>query len=182
LEPVWRPLDPAAPFADADAANVEGFLGSIHSARPASQPAVVASQARRHAEARLALVPTAPTRGLHQPIARPMISGGLSPRNASTNSAAPPRAPPPPGPTAGIRPAPVATAAPAAAKPPAGSLAPGSRRPDALDWLALAGVVAALAIIFFDWPGSPQTDSPPPAPRTSGMMRNGLLQHRRKQR
>jgi hypothetical protein len=61
-------------------------------------------------------------------------------------------------------------------------LAPGSRRPDALDWLALAGVVAALAIIFFDWPGSPQTDSPPPAPRTSGMMRNGLLQHRRKQR
>jgi hypothetical protein len=208
LEPVWRPLDPAAPFADADAANVEGFLGSIHSARPASQPAVVASQARRHAEARLALVPTAPTRGLHQPIARPMISGGLSPRNASTSSAAPPRAPPPPGPTAGIRPAPVATAAPAAAKPPAGvpaapaaakppagvpaapaaakppagSLAPGSRRPDALDWLALAGVVAALAIIFFDWPGSPQTDSPPPAPRTSGMIRNGLLQHRRKQR
>jgi hypothetical protein len=264
LEPVWRPLDPAAPFTDADAANVEGFLGSIHSARPASQPAGVASQARRHAEARLALVPTAPTRGLHQPIARPMISGGLSPRNASTSSTAlrdvvpwapidlralmtgavvlpesgpwpalppedpldevrritgrttsrapapssrapspsaptrappiapppaappaataPPRSPPPPGPTAGIRPAPVATTAPAAAKPPAGGLAPGSRRPDALDWLALAGVVAALAIILFDWPGSPQPDSPPPAPRTSGMMRHGPPQHRRKQR
>jgi hypothetical protein len=89
LEPVWRPLDPAAPFADADAANVEGFLGTIQSARPASQPAAVPSQARRHAEARLALVPTEPARGPHQPIARPMISGGLPPRNRSTISTTP---------------------------------------------------------------------------------------------
>ena len=89
LEPVWRPLDPAAPFADADAAVVEGFLGAIRSPRPAAQPAVGPSQARRHAEARLALVPTEPARGPHQPIARPMISGGLPPRNRSTISTTP---------------------------------------------------------------------------------------------
>jgi len=61
-------------------------------------------------------------------------------------------------------------------------LAPGWRGPDALDWLALAGVVAALTIIFVDWPGGRPTDSPPRASRGIGMMPGGLLQHRREQR
>jgi hypothetical protein len=251
LEPVWRPLDPAAPFADADAANVEGFLGTIQSARPASQPAAVPSQARRHAEARLALVPTAPTRGLHQPIARPMISGGLPPRNASTNSTAPgdvvpwapldlralltgavvlpetgpwpalppedpldevrritgwtssrapaasprppppsatppaatpPRSPPLPNPAAGVRPAPASITAPTAPKEPVGGLVTDSTSPDALRWLALACLVAALAVTLFAWPGSPQTDSPPPASCDLGMMRQKPHQHRREPR
>ena len=260
LEPVWRPLDPAAPFANADAASVEGFLGAIQSARPTAQTATGPSQARSHAESRLALVPTAPTRGLHQPIARPVARVGLPPRNSPTQSTAlwelvpwvpidlrdlmagavvlpesgpwpalapedpldrvrrmtgrttrrapapssrapsppaptgatppatlpaataHPRPPPPPGPTECIRPGPVLTAATSAAKPPAGSLASGSRGPDALDWLALAGVVAALTIILVDWPGGRQTDSPPRASRGIGMMHRGLLQHRREQR
>lgn len=262
LEPVWRPLDPAAPFAEADAAELSGFLNSLHRGRSAAQPDARVREARSHAEARLALVPTAPPRGLQQPIARPVIRGELPPRNSPTTApalrdggpwapldlqalmtgavvlpgngpwpappnedpldkvrrmtgptttpapaaasrapspavstlatppaakatpaaTAPPRAPSPPGPTECIRSTPVSTAAPATAKPPAGGASPAWTGLDALDWLALAGVVAALAIVCFDWPGSPQTDSPPRASRTNGMMRPGPRPHRREQR
>ena len=85
---VWRPLDPAAPFAEADATEVQGFLDSVRDDRRAAPPAAEATQARSHAEARLALVPMPPNRGLPQPITRPVSRGGPSPRPASTEAAA----------------------------------------------------------------------------------------------
>lgn len=251
VEPVWRPSDPAAPFVDSDAARVEELLGAIRSPRPAAQPGGGPSLARRYAEARLALVPTAPARGLRQPIARTVIRGGLPPRNPATiptalgdvvpwapldlralaagvvvlpesgpwptpspedpldevrritgwtsgrapaaspraspppaapRAANPPCLPPLPNPTAGVRPAPASITAPTALKEPIGGSVSDSISPDVLRWLALACLVAALAVTFFAWPDSPQTDSPPPASRDLGMMRQGSPQHRRELR
>jgi hypothetical protein len=150
VEAIWQPLDPGTPFAESDAGDVLAFLGGIErrqpSARIAGEP-TPPSAGRRHAETRLALAPTAASRGTPQLIVRPVI-----------------RTPPPslPAPTpSSPRPPVKAESAPVAAPavpviralPPASpSPASGLTGSDRLRWLALASLTVALAIAIFGWP------------------------------
>jgi hypothetical protein len=81
MEAVWRPLDPTSPFGQTDAAEIQAFLDSLNDGRSPAPSAAGATQARSHAEARLAFVPTPPDRGLNQPIARPVIRRAPPPRH-----------------------------------------------------------------------------------------------------
>ena len=150
VEAMWQPLDPVTPFAEADAADLREFLSDIEqrqpSARIAGQPSPP-SAGHRHAETRLALAPTAASRGTPQPIVRPAIrtpvpplpaSKPPSPRQPVTAESAPVAAPSPP----------VIRAVPPASPTPAAGLT-GS---DRLRWLALASLTVALALAIFGWP------------------------------
>ena len=150
VEPMWQPLDPGTPFAEADQADVPWFVGGIErrqsSARIAGQPTPL-SAGRRHAETRLALAPRATPQGMPLPINRPGIRGPVLPRPAPTPL------PPPPAATAEsprvavplppvIRPVPPVSPSPA----------PGLTGADRLRLLALASLSVALAIAIFGWP------------------------------
>ena len=91
VEAIWQPLDPGVHFAEADEVDVREFLAAIErrqpSARVVVQPAPLAAD-RRHADTRLALVPTASGRGMPQPIVRPDIRMPLPLRQPAAGSAA----------------------------------------------------------------------------------------------
>jgi hypothetical protein len=152
VEPMWQPLPPGTPFAEADQADVPWFLGGIErrqsSARIAAQPTPL-SAGRRHAETRLALAPRATSQGMPLPIARPGIRGPVLPRPATT--------PLPPPPAATAESPRVAVPLPPVIRPvpPVSPLpAPGLTGSDRLRWLALASLSVALAIAIFGWPGA----------------------------
>ena len=89
--PVWQPLDPATPFAEADAAAVPGFLAGMERRQPSTRIAgqsVTGALDRRHAESRVALVPAAGARNLPQPIVSPEGRRRLSARQPATGSSA----------------------------------------------------------------------------------------------
>jgi hypothetical protein len=150
FEAIWQPLEPGTPFAEADAEDLRDFLSGIErrqpSARIAGQPTPL-SAGRLHAETRMALAPTAASRGTPQPIGRPVIRTPISPLPAPT--------PPPPWPPETEKSAPVAAPSPPVirAGPPASpSPATGLTGSDRLRLLALACLTAALAIAIFGWP------------------------------
>ena len=150
MEAMWQPLDPVTPFAEADAEDLREFLSDIEqrqqSARIAGQPSP-SSAGHRHAETRLALAPTAASRGTPQPIVRPAIRTPVPPLPAST--------PPSPRPPVTAESAPLAAPSPPVirAMPPASPTpAAGLTRSDRLRWLALASLTVALAIAIFGWP------------------------------
>jgi hypothetical protein len=161
VEAIWQPLDPGTPFAESDAGDVLAFLGGLErrqpSARIAGQPTPL-SAGRRHAETRLALAPTAASRGTPQPIVRPVI------RTPPPSLPAPTPSSPRPPVTAESAPvavpsAPVIRAVPAASPSPATGLTGADR----LRWLALASLTVALAIAIFGWPRAKPTATEPSA-------------------
>ena len=150
VEAIWQPLDPVTTFAEADAEDLREFLSDIEqrqpSARIAGRPSPP-SAGHRHAETRLALAPTAASRGTPQPIVRPAIRTPVPPLPAST--------PPSPRPPVTAESAPLAAPSPPVirAVPPASpSPATGLTGADRLRWLALASLTVALAIAIFGWP------------------------------
>jgi hypothetical protein len=159
FEAMWQPLEPGTPFAEADAEDIRDFLSGIErrqpSARIAGQPTPL-SAGRLHAETRMALAPTAASRGTPQPIVRPVIRTPISPLPAPT--------PPPPRPPETEKSAPVAAPSPPVIRPVPSSpvirpVPPASPSPatgltgsDRLRLLALACLTAALAITIFGWP------------------------------
>ncbi len=88
---IWQPLDPATPFAEADAAAVPGFLAGMERRQPstriAGQPATIAPD-RRHAESRVALAPAAGAKNLPQPIVSPEGRRRHATRQPATGSVA----------------------------------------------------------------------------------------------
>lgn len=91
IETIWQPLDPGVSFAEADDADVPGFLAGIEQRQPAAriagQPAPIAAD-RRHAESRVALAPMAAPKGMPQPIAGPAIRSPLPARQPLSGSPA----------------------------------------------------------------------------------------------
>jgi hypothetical protein len=150
VEAMWQPLDPVTPFAEADAEDLREFLSDIAqrqpSARIAGQPSPP-SAGHLHAETRLALAPTAASRGTPQPFVRPAIRTPVPPLPAPT--------PPSPRSTVIAKSAPVAVPSPPvirAVPPTSPSPATGLTGADRLRWLALASLTVALAIAIFGWP------------------------------
>jgi len=186
---VWQPLDPGAPFAEADAAAVPEFLIGMEqrqpSARIAGQPAP-ASAGRGRAETRLALAPTAASRGIPQPIVRPVIRAPLppvppvlplppvsartpsAPRETVTAQSAHGTVPSPPV----IRSVP----------PDAPLSASGLTGSDRLRWLALVLLTAALAIAIFDWARAMPVASEQSSASSGGMMRRTVHERHPDQR
>lgn len=98
-ETLWQPLDPGAAFTAADAVGVPEFLADIER-RPPSPPLAGRSAPRpadrRHADTRLALVPTTAAKGMPQPLVGPAVRSPLPPRQP------PLRQPPPASPAARV--------------------------------------------------------------------------------
>jgi hypothetical protein len=172
VEPIWQPLDPVTPFAEADAEDLREFLSDIEqrqpSARIAGQPSPP-SAGHRHAETRLALAPTAASRGTPQPTVRRVIRTPVPPRPAPT--------PPSPRPPVTAESAPVAVPSPPVirAVPPASpSPATVLTGADRLRWLALASLTVALAIAIFGWPRVKPVAMEPSASSRRVMMRSNV--------
>ena len=171
-EAMWQPLDPGTPFAEADAEDLREFLSDIAQRQPstriAGQPSPL-SAGRQRAEARLALAPTAASRGTPQPIVRPVIRAPLPPRPAPTT--------PSPRPTVTAESAPVAVPSPPvirAVPPTSPSPATGLTGADRLRWLALASLTVALAIAIFGWPRAKPAAMEPSAAGRRVMMRSNV--------
>ena len=151
FEATWQPLDPGTPFAETDAEDLRDFLSNIEqrqpSARIAGQPSRP-SAGHRHAETRVALAPTAASRGTPQPIVRPVTRTPIAPLPAPT---------PPPV----IR----------AVQPASPSPATGLTGSDRLRWMALACLTAALAIAIFGWPRAKPAATVQSAASSGVMMR-----------
>ncbi len=172
VEPMWQPLDPGTPFAEADAEDLREFLSDIAQRQPstriAGQP-TPPSAGHLHAETRLALAPTAASRGTPQPIVRPVIRTPVPPRPAPT--------PPSPRPTVTAESAPVAVPSPPVIRPvPPASPSPatGLTGADRLRWLALASLTVALAIAIFGWPRAKPVAMEPSASSRRVMMRSNV--------
>jgi len=91
VEPLWQPLDPGTPFAAADAVGVPEFLASIEQRQPSAGNAgrsAPRAPDRRHAETRIALVPTAAAKGMPLPIVGSAARSPLPPRQPPPRSAA----------------------------------------------------------------------------------------------
>jgi hypothetical protein len=148
---IWHPLDPVSPFAETDAEDVRDFLCNIEQRQPSARIAGQPSQpsaGHRHAETRIALAPTAASRGMPQPIVRPVIRIPIAPLPAPT-------------------PPPVIRAVPPASPSPATGLT-GS---DRLRWMTLACLTAALAIAIFGRPRAKPAATVQSAPSSRVMMR-----------
>ena len=171
-EAMWQPLDPGTPFAEADAEDLREFLSDIAQRQPSAridgQPTPL-SAGRRQAETRLALAPTAASRGTPQPTVRPAIRTPVPPRPAPT--------PPSPRPTVTAESAPVAVPSPPVIRPvPPASPSPatGLTGADRLRWLALASLTVALAIAIFGWPRAKPAAMEPSASSRRVMMRSNV--------
>lgn len=149
-EAIWQPLDPGAPFAEVDAADVPWFLVSIEQRRPPAripgESTPLSGGRARHAETRLALSPTAPSKAIPLAAARSAIGSPVPPRPAPT--------PPAPRPPVTVPSAPVVVPSSPVTRPvqPASPMpATGQTESDRLRWLALASLTMALAIAIFSW-------------------------------
>jgi len=170
VEAIWQPLEPGTPFAETDAGDVLAFLDGLErrqpSARIAGQPTPL-SAGRRHAETRLALAPTAVSRGTPPLIVRPVIRTPPPSPPAPTPSSSRPQVKAESAPVA-VPAAPVIRAVPPAAPPPPTGLTGADR----LRWLAIASLTVALAIAIFGWPRAKQTATEPSAADGRGKIRH----------
>lgn len=91
VEPLWQPLDPGTPFTAADTVGVPEFLAGIEQRQPSAGIAGRSAPRppdRRHADTRVALVPTAASKGMPLPIVGPAARSPLPPRQPPPRSAA----------------------------------------------------------------------------------------------
>ena len=87
-EPLWQPLDPSSPFTAADAVGTPEFLASIERRQPRAGRSASSPPDRRHADTRVALVPTAASKGMPLPIVGPAARSPLPQRQPPPRSAA----------------------------------------------------------------------------------------------
>jgi len=165
---VWQPLEPGTPFAEADAAAVPDFLVGMEQRQPSTRIAgkpTPLSAGRRHAETRLALAPTAGSRGIPPPIIRPGVPAPRTPLPAPTPPTAR-RSMTPESAAVAVPSLPAIRSVPQDLPLPATGLTAGDR----LRWLALVCLTAALAIAIFRWPRALPAAMEPSAASSHGMM------------